>query len=95
MPNRRRFLVDSLALPLIVAPQAFAGSTESIGGTVAAVEADINVIVVSVRKTGDERRIRVDSAAKITLDGKPATLAELESGHSINLLFDLDLRGHA
>jgi Cu/Ag efflux protein CusF len=61
--------------------------TEHVMGTISKVDASSNSLTL---KSDDdkERSFTVDSAAKITLDGKSATLADLKAGQKVTVNAD-------
>jgi hypothetical protein len=81
----------ALAACLLVGHAAFA---DTLRGVVRSVNAKARQMVVADRD-GDDNRFAVPSTARIVLNGKRATVADLRAGDQVVVGFHEDARGRA
>jgi len=90
--SARSLWVSAVAMGcLLAAGQALAGTLR---GVVRSVDTKEQRIVV-VDADGDDNPLRVAPTAQITLNGRPAKLADLQPGDRVVATFRDDAEGHA
>ncbi len=65
-----------------------APKTEHVMGTISKVDAINNSLTLKKSDNNQEQSFTLDSAAKVTLDGKSATLADLKAGQKVTVQAD-------
>jgi hypothetical protein len=87
----RLLAVSALALVLVPSASAPAqgAKTKTVTITVAKAEPKLNVVNVFIGKAVGQQTMRFDNNSVLTIDGKPATLADVKAGYTGSVTYNV------